>query len=418
MFRAGETIDVSGTASDPVDFKYYTLEYGAGDNPAYWTSLVWQQIGTTPITNGLIKAWDTSALTENLYTVRLTVLDNAGNNTVDTARVRFLKIQNAAASDPFFSPNGDGVKDTTTISASFTQKSDWTISVKDASSSVVRTFTGLATSMSQTWDGRNDQGQLVSDGTYTWTISAVGSETTTTAAPIAGTLVVDTLTPMAMITAPSAGNILWNAVPVVGTASDLNLEQYRIEYSPSGSGGPWSLAAQGSVSVPAGTLGTWVTNDATIAVLVANGNYDLRLVVTDKAGNSAIALVPVSVSNLILSNVVATSHALNTLANDTSTISYTINGPATVNFKIIPEKLGSMGSPVRQATRSSRRQEPTPLLGMARTTRARSCRMRLIFTFLQLLMVPKLIAMRRRRLRVVALSLVQQAPTIPIRTIR
>jgi flagellar hook assembly protein FlgD len=158
--------------------------------------------------------------------------------------------------------------------------------------------------------------------------------------------------PLAQITAPANGSVLWNQAPVAGTASDLNLDSYRIEYSPSGSNGPWSVAALGAASVISGPLGTWVTNDAMNAVLVANGNYDLRLIVIDKAGNYSTAAVPVSVNNLILSNVSASSHTLNTQTNDVSMISYTINGPATVSFKIIPEKEGSAGTPVRQTSQA------------------------------------------------------------------
>ncbi len=352
MFRVGETINVTGTAADPVDFKYYTLEYGEGENPASWNWLVWQQIGTTPITNGPIYTWDTSSLTGSIYSLRLTVTDNAGNIAVETSRVRFLKIQNALVSEPYISPNNDGVKDTTIINAAFTQPSDWTITLKDSSSAVVKTFTGVASSVTQTWDGKNEQNQTVPDGAYTWTLSAVGSGTTTTADPASGTVTVDTVLPLAAITAPSSGAVLWNLVPVSGTASDLNLENYRIEYGPTDGSGPWSMATQGAASVTSGPLGIWVTNDATNAVLVASGNYLLRLVVTDKAGNNTISTVPVGVSNLILSNISASSHTLDTYQGETSTLSYSISSSATVTLKVIPERQGPTGTPVYQASQT------------------------------------------------------------------
>jgi flagellar hook assembly protein FlgD len=70
--------------------------------------------------------------------------------------------------------------------------------------------------------------------------------------------------------------------------------------------------------------------------------------VSDKASNTATASVPVSVDNLILSGISASSHVLDTSTGQTAAISYSINKPATVTLKIVPEKLGVSGTPVYQ----------------------------------------------------------------------
>lgn len=68
------------------------------------------------------------------------------------------------------------------------------------------------------------------------------------------------------------------------------------------------------------------------------------------AGNSAGFMIPVTADNLILSNITTSSHTIDTSAAETSVISFSINAPATVTFKIIPEKQGVSGTPVYQSS--------------------------------------------------------------------
>jgi flagellar hook assembly protein FlgD len=70
-----------------------------------------------------------------------------------------------------FSPNGDGVQDTTTISASFSESASWTLTITDSSNNTVLTTTGSGTSMSYVWNGQNSSGKTVSSGKYTATVS-------------------------------------------------------------------------------------------------------------------------------------------------------------------------------------------------------------------------------------------------------
>jgi PKD repeat protein len=75
------TVDVAGTAragnAAGATFGSYVLDYGSGNNPSAWT-----QIGiteTTPVTDGLLGAWDTTVLADGSYTLRLRVDDGAGS---------------------------------------------------------------------------------------------------------------------------------------------------------------------------------------------------------------------------------------------------------------------------------------------------------------------------------------------------
>ena len=348
-FQCGSMIGIMGTASDAADFKNYSLDYGIGENPTTWTNL---KTSTTPTTNGSLHTWNTSSLGSYVYTLRLKATDNAGNVATETSRVRFLCIQNAASSESHISPNGDGIKDAAVISAMLTNPATWTVTVKNATAVVMRTYTKSGSAITQPWDGKNGAGQVVPDGAYTYQIDAVSPDGTVSAVPAIGAITVDLTNPAAAITSPVSGAVLWNSVLILGTAIDVNLDNYRVEYGPSSGTGPWSLISSATTSVSSGTLSTWVTNDPTNAVLVQNGSYGLRLVVTDKAGNNTTTTVPVSMSNLILSNIGVSSNTLDTSAAQTSTVFFTINSQATVTFKVIPERQGPAGIPVYQAPKA------------------------------------------------------------------
>ncbi len=348
MFMGGTTIDITGTISDPTDFKNYTLDYGVGENPGSWTTL---KTATTPVTDGLIYAWYTSALTNGLYTLRLTATDYANNVVVDMVRVRLLWIQNAVVSQSYISPNGDGIQDAATISAALSHPSDWTLTLKDSSGSPVKTYSGSGTALSQDWDGTNEAGTIVTDGIYTYQITAVSSETGIQATPATGSINVDTTPPTALITTPVSDSVLWNTVLIEGSASDANIATYEVEYGPAAGNGPWTVINSGTSSVANDTLATWITSDPSL-VMIPNGNYIIRLTVTDRAGNGPTASVPVILDNVQLSNVGVSSDSIDTLEAQSTSIFFTINSSATVTLKIIPEKLGSTGTPIYLASQS------------------------------------------------------------------
>lgn len=77
----GQTLDglgtyfITGTASI-ADFQFYKLEYGFGDAPIDFFSI--DDVHTKSIVNGILGSWNTGALPEGTYTLRLTVVDNHG----------------------------------------------------------------------------------------------------------------------------------------------------------------------------------------------------------------------------------------------------------------------------------------------------------------------------------------------------
>lgn len=67
---------VKGSASVP-SFQFYKVEYGRGAEPSDW-----HLIGSTypnPVIDGVLVQWDTTALPDGVYTLRLTVVKMDGN---------------------------------------------------------------------------------------------------------------------------------------------------------------------------------------------------------------------------------------------------------------------------------------------------------------------------------------------------
>jgi flagellar hook assembly protein FlgD len=233
------------------------------------------------------------------------------------------------------------------ISATFTHDSNWTVSFKNAANEVVKTYTGTGTTLSQAWDGKDGTGSVVPDGVYTYLIDAVSSETTVTAPQGTGSVTVDLTPPAAEISSPGSNAVIWSIVTITGTATDANLDTYRVEYGPASGSGPWTLISTATTSVSSGTLAAWDTNDQFNPV--PDNDFALRLVSTDKAGNSAIHAIPVTVDNLHLTDVQATAHQIDALAPEPSTISFTINKAATVTLRVISEGTGTLQFQTSQA---------------------------------------------------------------------
>jgi LysM repeat protein len=71
------TFDIRGTASID-NFQFYKLELGMGKRPIEFWSI--DEVKEKPVTMGfLVRDWNTGALPEGTYTLRLTVVDKTGN---------------------------------------------------------------------------------------------------------------------------------------------------------------------------------------------------------------------------------------------------------------------------------------------------------------------------------------------------
>ena len=70
-------------------------------------------------------------------------------------------------SEEIISPNGDGIKDQTAFDFKVREGETWQIHIRDDYTEIVRTYRGTGSPMEVTaWDGRDVDGNLVSDGAY------------------------------------------------------------------------------------------------------------------------------------------------------------------------------------------------------------------------------------------------------------
>ena len=122
------TVTITGTAAG-VAFAYYTVEFGAGTNPAAWVQI---RRSTDPVTNGTLATWDTTELEDGEYVIRLTVVDTYGSSI--EVRVSVLVDNTPPVIRDLLPVEGDFVPPRPTISAILTDNlsgiDETTISLK------------------------------------------------------------------------------------------------------------------------------------------------------------------------------------------------------------------------------------------------------------------------------------------------
>ena len=144
-----------------------------------------------------------------------------------------------------------------------------------------------------TWDGLADDGSRVPDGSYAVLVGftdGCGNVLHTFV-----TLAVDTTAPQVAITYPHPTDPVTLAVEVTGSIADLHLVGWTLEVGAGQDPSSWLRLGSGQIELPDRFLGTWNTYGLA-------GDYTLRLVATDLAGNrseSRVALVLASRTELL-----------------------------------------------------------------------------------------------------------------------
>ena len=200
------------------------------------------------------------------------------------------KIYSPTIGNVAISPNGDGVQDKTTVAFTISEAADWAISIRDAGGALVRRATGNGTSASLTWAGKNDQGELLPEGTYSLTATATSAHGE--ARPATADIRLD-LTPPTFAraaVAPAAFN------PAVDSANDHS----TLTFAPSENG-----TARVSILNGGGKVARRLTGWTSVAarsrtvswdgmvlsggglVAAPEGRYSFAVELRDLAGNSA-----------------------------------------------------------------------------------------------------------------------------------
>ena len=169
--RDSSRITLKGVAQD-LNFEGYSLEYADTETPYNWNII--SPPSDIPVMNDVFTTWVPPY--EGTFYVKLTLWDKAGNVAWDRKRVswgRYSSITNIYKTHEIFSPNGDGAKDTVELHYRALEPVHLDFYVYDQDGGLVKTFPKVHTSPEEgciTWDGTDESGSLVPDGTYTFQI--------------------------------------------------------------------------------------------------------------------------------------------------------------------------------------------------------------------------------------------------------
>jgi outer membrane protein OmpA-like peptidoglycan-associated protein/flagellar hook assembly protein FlgD len=136
------------------------------------------------------------------YFFTITATDDNGNTSTSAVYEAVLdntppqvSINGMSEADRIFSPDGDGNKDTITITPEGSEEDNWESGIYDTAGSRVRSFPAAAGKpQALVWDGKDDSGLIVPDGVYSFRISATDRAQNTESASLEN-IVVNTIQP-------------------------------------------------------------------------------------------------------------------------------------------------------------------------------------------------------------------------------
>lgn len=318
-------IQVTGTAT-ATNLESWTLEYGAGAAPVYWS---WLASDSTPISNGVLASWDTWSVQQPVQTLRLTVTTTTGKVSTDTVTIRILNLFDLYDTPDIFSPNQDAVQDTTLLQMESTMPVNWTLNIRNSGGSLVKSYNGTGWVAQQVWDGTGAAG-VVPDGVYTYQFQATEPGSGVTDTTEEGTVTLDATPPTASFLAPAQGQTILtdDPLPITGTAEDATFWYYAMEYGLGSA--PSSFTYLGNYYVP-------VAQDVLHALIVRDITpdlYTLRLTVFDAAGNQTQVTRQVTLDYLTVTNVSVAPGVIDPYNSEQAQIQYTLNRPANVTLRI------------------------------------------------------------------------------------
>ena len=164
----GTSVNLLGTATDQ-NFSRYLLEYTDASHPGVWAPIA--PAATEPVIDDLLAQWTPPA--PGTYLLRLTVEDRAGNREQAIKRLGWGEnalITDVYRSPQYISPNGDGLQDRTVFHYRVVEPVNLEFAIYndrgDRIRTMVRSHTAIGVEVDLIWDGRDDLGQTVADGTY------------------------------------------------------------------------------------------------------------------------------------------------------------------------------------------------------------------------------------------------------------
>ncbi|MHC5024816.1 MAG: hypothetical protein ACYTGG_13085, partial [Planctomycetota bacterium] len=272
-----DPVIITGIADDP-DGTYlqHRLEYRAINDPN-WT-LIGQSNIPVPAPGGFLFQWNTGALTQGYYFLRLTVENTLGAIAQDVTIVwvdqQFDVLTLSAPADGSVVGGQvcpGGVLDDHCGEEYVVEYSPDGIFFFSVDPNVPSYVGPKINQTFAVWDTILNN---IADGVYTLRVLATDpcghQEIATT------DVIVDNTPPTAEITSPVNCECVEGTVEVIGTANDANLASWALQYS-GGNQNSWVTINSGTDPVINGPLGTWDTSN------LLDCPHTLRLIVSDTA---------------------------------------------------------------------------------------------------------------------------------------
>jgi hypothetical protein len=226
--------------------------------------------GTTPIVSGVLTNWSPAA--PGYRMLRLTVTDACGHAATDV----HLMYADQGPQATINYPNDGGVIGGSSVCIDGRVSHgvcsiDWLVEYRPVPGGWTYLANGAGSVHNLPLTHWNTT--LVADGPYEIRVSAstIGGTNSHTVG-----VTVDNTSPDAEITDPMPCDWITGVVPVFGTADDVNLNGWSLQYTGDGTSG-WVTINSGGAPVVGGFLGNWNTNG------LDHCAYTLRVVVTDTA---------------------------------------------------------------------------------------------------------------------------------------
>ena len=242
----------------------------------------------------MVAIWNTLDLV-GPYTLRLVVSDNAGNEREVRSQLDLL--ERSSLFDYFealplmISPNQDNRREAANIRFGLKSESLLTLDIVDENDVAVRSLAldraFAAGAVNLSWDGRNDAGEVVADGSYRVALGVALAENPAVREEASLTLVVDASAPQIALTRP--GSFTNGADNIIGSISDAHLLGYDIALTSTPEAPEWSSLASGNRNQSQQLL-------ANLGGL-EEGDYALRVSATDEAESQSELIIPFSVDN-------------------------------------------------------------------------------------------------------------------------
>jgi len=288
--KVAGTLPIVGTATD-TNFYYYHLTCAKDEDSPYWSSI--SGLSQTGKTDELIYDWSIASREDGEYLLKLESRDHAQNTSeiiVPITVENNTQLNNFTVEPGSFSPNGDGTKDITNITAAAGTEVEWHIGIYDMQNNLIMESSATGASISLDWDGKDASGQLMPDDTYIVRASYIQGPGMTT--PQSRMVVVDTTSPVASFTSPQSDETISGDRTITGTAEDKNIKTWILYYGKGENPQGWTSLTHDHSNRIEEALHSWLTGQ------LDNGLYKLRLHAEDNAGNITDAYMPVNIYNV------------------------------------------------------------------------------------------------------------------------